>query len=247
MEVCIIGGGPCGIISAKVCQANGLHPYILEKKDTFGGLWRQKEGEISVWNSLYTNGDKFTSGFSDQWWGEEIPVYPTSANVLEYLSRYIEKHSLQTCFHYNCTVTRVKIEGDSYLVRWNSGGEVVEKVFKYVIVANGLFNTRNITLKNLDNFKGTIIHSADYREPSFFENKRVVVIGNKKSANDICSDLLNHASSVTQIFRSPTFIMRKMNGDTPNTFWLFNIKNILSSTKNWWNSIWWRLTYGACR
>ena len=38
MEVCIIGGGPCGIISAKVCLDNGLQPYILEKKNIFGGL-----------------------------------------------------------------------------------------------------------------------------------------------------------------------------------------------------------------
>ena len=231
MEVCIIGGGPCGIISAKVCQTNGFYPYILERKDTFGGLWRQKPNEISVWNSLYTNGDKFTSGFSDQWWGEEVPVFPKSTDAIEYFTKYIEKHSLQSYFHYNCIVTKVKIQDNGYLVRWNFGEDTIEKIFKYVIIANGLLNKRNIPVKNLDAFKGTIIHSADYRDPSIFINKKVVVVGNRISGCDICSDILNHASSVTQIFRTPIFLIRKVLDDIPHTFYLFNIRNILSRTK----------------
>ena len=48
MEVCIIGGGFSGIISAKYCKDEGLVPFVLEKSRSPGGIWRGYADEVGV-------------------------------------------------------------------------------------------------------------------------------------------------------------------------------------------------------
>ncbi len=47
-----------------------------------------------------------------------------------------------------------------------------------------------------EEFEGDIIHSAEYRRPSDFEGKRVLVIGAGESGSDICYDLSKCAAAV---------------------------------------------------
>lgn len=51
-------------------------------------------------------------------------------------------------------------------------------------------------IRNLNLFKGYILHSRDYRKPNSFKGKRVVVLGAGPSAVDISIELLNVASKV---------------------------------------------------
>ena len=48
MEVCIIGGGHSGIMSAKLCKDYGLIPVILDKQSSPGGLWLGSPNEVGV-------------------------------------------------------------------------------------------------------------------------------------------------------------------------------------------------------
>ncbi len=45
-SVCIIGGGPAGLVSLKsVLQSDHLTGTLFEQKDDVGGLWHYKQGE----------------------------------------------------------------------------------------------------------------------------------------------------------------------------------------------------------
>lgn len=51
-------------------------------------------------------------------------------------------------------------------------------------------------MKGLDSFPGEKYHSHDYREPSQFEGKRVVVIGAGPSGIDLSLEIASSAASV---------------------------------------------------
>lgn len=63
------------------------------------------------------------------------------------------------------------------------------------------------TVKNHDTFKGTVIHSGDYKSPIPFTNKRVVIVGAGNSAGDICLDLSVCADTITMIQRSESTLV----------------------------------------
>ena len=229
MEVCIVGAGFSGIIASKICKDHGFLPYILEKCSYFGGIWGSSDNQSYVWPSLRTNTSKYLTGFSDQPWSEDAEDYPSSSSVRSYLQQYVEKHSLQSYFHYNCTVIKIKNHGEDYLVRWKSEENTIEKVFKYVLVCNGYYSAKYSPVKNMELFRGTVIHSEYYQGPSIFTNKRVVIVGSNVSACEIALQALEHSSQIFQICRSKQFIFPKYHQGLPLAFTLNSVKSLLGN------------------
>jgi cation diffusion facilitator CzcD-associated flavoprotein CzcO len=48
----------------------------------------------------------------------------------------------------------------------------------------------------MEDFKGTIVHSHDYRVPDPFKDKVVVCLGGAASGQDICLDIATQAKQV---------------------------------------------------
>ena len=65
MEICIIGGGFCGISSARISLDHGLTPFILCKSPQPGGIWNGNPNETGVWDSMLTNTSKYLTCYSD--------------------------------------------------------------------------------------------------------------------------------------------------------------------------------------
>lgn len=58
------------------------------------------------------------------------------------------------------------------------GGEVDEEVFDAVMVCSGLHNKSYIpSFPGMDEFKGDIVHSCDFKNGGKFAGKTVVVVG----------------------------------------------------------------------
>ena len=77
-----------------------------------------------------------------------------------------------------------------------SNKERTEK-FDFILACNGHLCEPNIPpVSGLDNFKGKVLHSYNYRDFRGFENKRVLVVGTGSSASDVACDLSHHASQV---------------------------------------------------
>ena len=219
MEVCIIGGGICGIGSAKQSLDHGLVPFVLCKSSAPGGMWNGFPNEVGVWNSLCTNTSKWLTAFSDQPWKSEDPDFPSASQVRDYLNGYIEKHGLHQYFHFNSTVIEVSRHDEDYLVRWKEGENVQEKVFKYVIVASGRYSKDQNPVGRPELFTGKIVQGSEYREPSVFQGKKVVIVGRSFTSSDISVEALKVAESVTQVYTGkPYVIMRRYFLATPSDF-----------------------------
>ena len=209
MEICIIGGGISGVISAKISIDHGLIPFVLCKSSAVGGLWNGFPNEIGVWNSMNTNSSKWLSTFSDQLWKPEDPDFPTPVQVRDYINSYTDKHSLQQYFHFNSAVVEVSKHAEDYLVKWKTGEELQEKVFKYVLIATGRFSKEYNPVHNPETFTGRIVFGSEYREPSIFEGKRVLCVGRSFTGSDISLEALTTAESVTQIYSDKPYVILK--------------------------------------
>lgn len=223
MEVCIVGGGISGIISAKKALDYGLTPVVLNKTSNPCGIWARPDSAIGVWDNLQTNTSKFLFTFSDYLWNPSDPDYPTCAQVYNYFSGYMDKHNLNQYFNYHCEVFSIERSGESYLVKWRNEGVIHEKVFKYVVIAIGRFSKQIIPFKGISAFKGTVLIGGEYRTPDIFTGKKVVCIGRNVTSSEIASEAISTAASVIQIFRKSYIITRKYYKDYPLDLYLSDV------------------------
>ena len=76
-------------------------------------------------------------------------------------------------------------------------GKTETKIYDAVLVCSGHHADKNmVSFPGMENYKGQVIHSHDYREPSAFQNKRVVVVGIGNSGADAVSELSRNCSKV---------------------------------------------------
>ena len=52
-----------------------------------------------------------------------------------------------------------------------------------------------------EKFKGTLVHSEDYKKPDIFKGKQVLIIGAGESGSDICNEISYHAKKVAIVVR----------------------------------------------
>ena len=57
-------------------------------------------------------------------------------------------------------------------------------------------------------FKGTQVHSSQFKSGEEWRGKKAVVVGSNNSAHDICADLWEHGADVTMVQRSTTHVAR---------------------------------------
>jgi len=225
MEVCIVGGGFCGIVSSRVALDNGFIPFVLNTSSKIGGLWNPGPSQNSTWDSLHLNGSKHMAAISDLYWPNTDHIIPPSSEFKQYLLNYIDKHNLSQYFHNNCTVTLIERQHPGYLVTWKSGTHSETKYFGHVIIANGRFNQAFNNIPIQKDFKSKVVYSGEYREPSIFAGKKVVIVGKSVSGSEIALDAIRTAEKVTQVWRSKYIVVPKMLNGMPYDFFFNKIEN----------------------
>lgn len=123
--------------------------------------------------------------------------------VLKYIHTYANHFSLKSNILFEHKVISVEPQHKenpltgNYIVTWNHKGEINKKEFNYVIICNGHYSVPYIPkIEGIEHFKGKILHSHNYRDPTLFSNQNILIIGSGFSAVDISEDLKNHAAEV---------------------------------------------------
>lgn len=111
-KVCVIGAGPSGIAAAKEAMAVGMEVVVFEQTGEIGGTWvfREKEGQSSVYRSTFINTSKQFMTYSDFPMSEALPTYPHHKQIIKYFRDYAKvrrrgvpcAHSLCECEEYEC-------------------------------------------------------------------------------------------------------------------------------------------------
>jgi dimethylaniline monooxygenase (N-oxide forming) len=186
-RVCVIGAGLCGISCAQALKVRGIPFDLYEKGSYVGGLWRYENdnGVSSAYRSLFINTSKKRTQYRVFPMSDHYPHYLHHTQLAEYLDDYVDYFGLREDIHFRTEVTSVsRIEDGGWEVTTDGEGS---RTYGAVIICNGHhWKPRSPTIRG--HFTGQELHSHDYRTPSDFEGRHVIVVGFGNSAVDIAVD-----------------------------------------------------------
>jgi putative flavoprotein involved in K+ transport len=194
--IAVVGAGPAGLAAAAMLQQVGEDVVVLER------------GEVGeAWTTRYDRLHLHTVRWLSCLPGYRIPrsygKWPARDGVIEYLRAYARRNRLEV---------RVGIEVER-LDRTDGGWALATSAdtidAERVVVATGNSNVPFLP-DWAGAFAGQIVHSADYRIPSPYAGKRVLVVGAGNSGAEIAVDVAEGgAASVWLSVRTPPSIVRR--------------------------------------
>ncbi|UFU08153.1 flavin-containing monooxygenase [Ruania halotolerans] len=178
-SVVIIGAGQSGLAAARAALDAELRPVVLEAGDRPQGSWPR------YYDSLRTFSPRRFNSFPGAVFPGDPDGYPSRDEVAAHLERYASSLDIEIRTHTRAeTVDRV---GEGFVVR-TAGGETIPAAG--VVAASGSFgHPFTPDLPGRETFVGDVLHVADYRNPTSFAGRRVVVVGGGNSAVQVGFEL----------------------------------------------------------
>ncbi|KAJ7171011.1 hypothetical protein C8R46DRAFT_180721 [Mycena filopes] len=227
-RILIVGGGPCGLVSLRNLVERGEFEEVLlvERRDDVGGVWYLEDvprpdtpRSRPFWPSpaypaLIGNVLAEFLSFSHHPFPEpesQIHPYPSLADTHAYLRRFAAPFFARGQIRLSREVVWVDElpdgRGWSVTTRdWRAGrnGEVGVEVWDAVVVATAWYDFPSWpeSTPGLAEARaaGLATHAQTWNGPVGYEGKRVVVVGNANSSNDVAAQLKTVAQ--TPVWRS---------------------------------------------
>ncbi|KAG0700320.1 FAD/NAD(P)-binding domain-containing protein [Suillus ampliporus] len=221
-KLLIIGGGPCGLITLRNCLRRGsfTEVQLVERQNDIGGVWYQNHTpdhrprwSTPAYPELIGNVIPEFLSFSEHPFPappREHQPFPTLAETNAYLkefaSPFIESGHVRLGFE---VIGVEEVEGGGWTVRmknWNEGGVILEETWDAVVITTVWFDNPYFPdipgLQELQQLQPSKVQHAITWTGAHagYEGKRVLVIGNANSANEMASQLASIAQ--TPIYRS---------------------------------------------
>ncbi len=191
-DAIIVGAGPAGLACAVTMRAAGLNVTVLERADSVGSVWRRH------YDRLHLHTDRKHSGLPGMVMAKTYPLYPAREQVVEYLENYAARFDIQPVF--NTTVSRIRPDGTQWRAEL-AQGSISAPV---VVVATGMADAPyRPSWPGSEVYRGPVVHSCEYRNPTRYAGKRVLVVGFGNSGGEIALDLANAGIDVTLRFEAP--------------------------------------------
>lgn len=239
-DAIVIGAGLSGLCAAhKLKNELGLTVLGIEKAADVGGTW--------YWNrypGIQADTDSFVYRYSfDRQVSAEWDMharYQTGPQMRSYLEDVAARHDLESLFSFETEAINAAYDetSNTWRVR-TSHGEVV--ICRYLVSAAGVLSKPvSPKIENLEDFKGTVVHTARWPEGLSVDGKKIGVIGTGSTGAQVIVAASKLASHVTVFQRSPQYIVpagqRRLSGE--------EVDNYLSTFEAQWNE--WRNTRLAC-
>jgi cation diffusion facilitator CzcD-associated flavoprotein CzcO len=195
-DVVIIGAGPAGLAAGACLARAGIPFLILEREDRVAPAWHRH------YDRLHLHTTKEVSALPYRPYPREAPRYASRLQVIDYLESYAREFGLEPRFGEE--VRSAKREGEEW----------------HVVTPRGTYRAPNLIVATGSNavpvvpdwpgrehFRGTVIHSFDYRNGEPFRGRSVLVIGIGNSGAEIALDLWEHGARPSISVRGEVLVM----------------------------------------
>jgi cation diffusion facilitator CzcD-associated flavoprotein CzcO len=208
-DVIIVGAGLSGIGAAyhlkTECPTKSF--AVLEARDTSGGTW-----DLFRYPGIRSDSDMFTLGYPFNPWKAPKSIADGPA-ILAYIRETSATFGIDPHIRFGHRI--VGARWSSADARWMLDVEVGAErrpetyrcSFFYVCAGYYRYDTAyNPEFRDVDRFRGTIVHPQWWPRDLDYKAKRVVVIGSGATAVTLVPALAQQAGHVTMLQRSPSYI-----------------------------------------
>ena len=204
-EIVIVGTGFGGLGMAIRLKATGQHDFVvLEKAKEIGGTWRDNTYpgcQCDVPSNLYS-----FSFAPNAKWSRDFAWQP---EILEYLKECADRYGVRP---------HLRFETELVDARWDDGAQCwrIETTrgaltANVLISAHGGLSAPSIPeLPGIENFRGTVFHSAAWRHDHDLSGKRVAVVGTGASAIQVVPAIQPRVKKLTLFQRTPAWIVPRL-------------------------------------
>lgn len=237
-NVCVIGAGPSGLVTVKELKEQGHKVTCFEQSHKEGGVFcKTSKCDVKAYDSLILTISNYFMAFS----GLPPSIHEgrrfwSRREYEEYLQYYTDYFNLRPIIKFDHFVKRVTPHGDGFTVTVGNQAGEEEHFFDALALCVGI--TQKPVLPDFngrDRFKGEVIHSASYRNPLPFKDKKVVCVGMGESGADITHQIANVASHCTLSVRHyPSILDRWFNQETNDAFTAHAFCSLGASGMNNW-------------
>ncbi|KAJ9606670.1 hypothetical protein H2200_008678 [Cladophialophora chaetospira] len=208
IRIITIGAGASGINMAYQVQNHlkNATMIVYEKNAGVGGTWfenRYPGCKCDIPSHNY----QFAWEPNPNW----NSMFSPADEIRTYLEDCVKKHDLSHYFRLNHKV--IGAIWDEARGAWDVKTEdtVTGVVFSdwchYLLNAGGILNAwRWPNIPGLHNFKGKVVHSADWPQSFDYRDLKVAVIGNGSTGIQIVPAIQPHVKELVHLIRSPTWV-----------------------------------------
>jgi cation diffusion facilitator CzcD-associated flavoprotein CzcO len=205
-EVLIIGAGFSGIGVAIALQRAGIEDVlIVEQGGDFGGTW--------YWNrypGVAVDIPSFSYQFSFAQRSDWSRSYAPGQELRRYARAVAEEYGLRRRVRFGTAITGAVFDEDAHVWRVTTDtGDTL--VARHVVDATGVLTIpKRPDIAGLEDFAGTVLHTARWDESADLRGKRVAVIGTGASAVQLIPAIAGQAGHVTVFQRTPIWCLPKL-------------------------------------
>lgn len=212
VRVAVIGSGFAGLGMAITLRKRGETDFVvLERGDDVGGTWRDNHypgAACDVQSNLYS----FSFAPNPNW----PRSYSEQPEIQAYLRATADRYGVRPHCVFGATVTGAR--WDEQDRRWHvttTAGDYRAQLL--VSAAGALADPTYPDIKGLQDFQGTVMHSARWDGDHDLTGERVAVIGTGASAIQVVPAIQPQVASIAVYQRTPPWIVPR--ADRPTRKW----------------------------
>ena len=195
-DAIVVGAGPAGLACAATMSERGLKVAVFEKADNVGSSWRRH------YDRLHLHTDRNHSALPGMEMPRSYPLYPSRAQVVEYLENYAARFGIRPAFGTNVASL---MPTDA---QWRASTDRGAVAAPVAVVATGMAGAPyRPSWPGMELYRGSVIHSSEYRNPQNYAGKRVLVVGFGNSGGEIALDFAQGRIDVALAVRGPVQVL----------------------------------------
>ncbi|KAF8862065.1 flavin-containing monooxygenase [Acephala macrosclerotiorum] len=201
----VVGAGQSGLSVAGRLKALGVRYVVLEKYPEVGDNWKMRYDSCKLHLPRETAHLPF-----DRTFGPEHPEYLPKDVLAQGYKNWVKKYKINVW-------TNTKLENGEWSPSENQYTLMIQQsnvsriiTCSHVVIAVGGSGQvpKMPEYPDRELFKGTVLHSTQYTNPSAWNGKHGIIIGTANTAHDVAEDMLAAGlASVTMVQRSPTYVL----------------------------------------
>lgn len=197
-----------GLCTARQLQKHGI-PFVgIEQHSDVGGLWDISNPHSTVYSTAHLISSKHTTEFTEFPMRAGVATYPHHSELRQYFHDYAAHFGLYEHYEFSTRVVRIEPAGELWSMTTEKDGVLSRRDVAGVLIANGTLHHPLLPAVPGD-YRGELMHSSQYKHPSQFHGKRVLIVGCGNSACDIAVDAVHHAECVDMSVRRGYYFVPK--------------------------------------